>query len=111
MLIPILFHEVIINKCIVIVFISYTVYNPVCWGGGGCNRTRSGRVTFFPINAPGMGRFQLLNFGVLGYGLELRFSVVIAIIASLTLTITLKLNFSRYPSIHTNYIISHCTTL
>ena len=27
MLIPILFHEVIINKCIMIVFISYTVYN------------------------------------------------------------------------------------
>ncbi len=24
---------------------------------------------------------------------------------------TLKLNFSQYPSIHTNYIISHCTTL
>ena len=23
----------------------------------------------------------------------------------------LKLNFSQYPSIHTNYIISHCTTL
>ena len=22
-----------------------------------------------------------------------------------------KLNFSQYPSIHTNYIISHCTTL
>ena len=44
---------------------------------------------FFPINAPGMGRFKLLNFGVLGYGLELRFWVVIAIIVSLTLTITL----------------------
>ena len=45
---------------------------------------------FFPINAPGMGRFQLLNLGVLGtYGLELRFWVVIAIIVSLTLTITL----------------------
>ena len=26
-LIPILFHDVIINKCIMIVFISYTVYN------------------------------------------------------------------------------------
>ena len=26
-LIPIAFHEVIINKCIVIVFIPYTVYN------------------------------------------------------------------------------------
>ena len=23
----------------------------------------------------------------------------------------LKLNFSQYPSIHTNYIVSHCTTL
>ena len=44
---------------------------------------------FFPINAPGMGRFQLLNLGVLGYRLELRFWVVIAIIVSLTLTITL----------------------
>ena len=42
-----------------------------------------------PINAPGMGRFKLLNLGVLGYGLELRFWVVIAIIVSLTLTITL----------------------
>ena len=49
----------------------------------------SGRVIFFPINAPGMGRFQLLNLGVLGYWLELRFWVVIAIIVSLTLTITL----------------------
>ena len=36
-----------------------------------------------------MGRFQLLNLGVLGYELELRFWVVIAIIVSLTLTITL----------------------
>ena len=34
MLIPILFHEVIINKCIVIGFISR--------GGWVCNRTRSG---------------------------------------------------------------------
>ena len=50
---------------------------------------RSGRVIFFPINAPGMGRFQLLNLGGLGYGLELRFWGVIAIIVSLTLTITL----------------------
>ena len=49
----------------------------------------AGRVIFFPINAPGMDRFQLLNFGVLGYALELRFWVVIAIIVSLTLTITL----------------------
>ena len=46
-------------------------------------------VIFFPINAPGMDRFHLLNLGVLGYGLELRFWVVIAIIVSLTLTITL----------------------
>ena len=49
-----------------------------------------GSVIFFPINAPpGMGRFQLLNMGFLGYALELRFWVVIAIIVSLTLTITL----------------------
>ena len=47
-----------------------------------------GRVILFPINAPGMGRFQLLNLGVLGYGLELRFWIVIAIIVSLALTIT-----------------------
>ena len=44
---------------------------------------------FFPINAPDMDRFKLLNLGVLGYGLELIFWVVIAIIVSLTLTITL----------------------
>ena len=50
---------------------------------------RPGRVIFFPINAPGMGRFQLLNLVVLGYGLELRLLVVIAIIVSLTITITL----------------------
>ena len=50
---------------------------------------RAGRVIFFPINAPGLGRFQLLNLGGLGYGLELRFWVVIAIIVSLTITITL----------------------
>ena len=25
--------------------------------------------------------------------------------------VKLKLKFSQYPSIHTNYIISHCTTL
>ena len=49
----------------------------------------TGGVIFFPINAPAMGRFQLLNLGVLGYGLELRFWVVIAITVSLTLTITL----------------------
>ena len=44
---------------------------------------------FFPINALGMDCYQLLNLGVLGYGLELRFWVVIAIIVSLTLTTTL----------------------
>ena len=44
---------------------------------------------FFPINAPGMGRFQLLNLGGLGCGLDLRFWVVIAIIVSLKLTITI----------------------
>ena len=44
---------------------------------------------FFPINAPGMDCFQLLNLGCLGCGLELRFWVVIAIIVSLTITITL----------------------
>ena len=49
----------------------------------------AGSRNFFSINAPGMGRFQLLNLGGLGYGLELRFLVVIAIIVSLTLTITL----------------------
>ena len=48
-----------------------------------------GRVILFPINAPGVGRFQLLNLGFFGYVLELRFWVVIAIIVSLTLTITL----------------------
>ncbi len=58
----------------------------VCTGGRSLYRVG---VIFFPINAPGMGRFQLLNLGVLGYGLELRFWVVIAIIVSLTLTITL----------------------
>ena len=50
---------------------------------------RTASVIFFPIKAPGMGRFQLLNLGVLGYGIELRFWVVIALIVSLTLTITL----------------------
>ena len=48
-----------------------------------------GARNFFPINAPGMGRFQMLNLRVLGYGLELRFWGVVAIIVSLTLTITL----------------------
>ena len=47
----------------------------------------NGTRNFFPINAPGMGRFQLLNLRVFSYGLELRFWVVIAIIVSLTLTI------------------------
>ena len=40
--------------------------------------------SFFPINAPDVGRFQLFNLGVLGYGLELRFWVAIVIIISLT---------------------------
>ena len=53
------------------------------------SRPEIGTRNFFPINAPGMGRFQLLNLGFLGYGLELMFWVVIAIIVSLTLTITL----------------------
>ena len=53
------------------------------------NRTRTVRVIFFPINAPGMGSFKLFDLGVLGYELELRFWVVIAIIVSVTLTITL----------------------
>ena len=52
-------------------------------------RSPPSRVICFPINAPGMGRFQLLNLGGFGYGLELRFWVVIAIIVSPTLTITL----------------------
>ena len=39
------------------------------FGGMAAAGTRN----FFPINAPGMGRFQLLSLGVLGYGLELRF--------------------------------------
>ena len=47
------------------------------------------RIHFFPINAPGVGRFQLLNLGGLAYGLESRFWVVNAIIVCLTLTITL----------------------
>ena len=58
-------------------------------GYGSGHAVWPARVIFFPIIAPGMGRFQLLNLGVLGYGLELRFWVVIAIIVSLTLTITL----------------------
>ena len=51
-------------------------------------RQRTGRVIFFPINAPGMGRFQLPNLGVLGYWLGLRFCVVIVKIVFSTLTIT-----------------------
>ena len=35
-----------------------------------------GHVIFFPINAPGMGRFQLLNLGVLGYGLCVRVKIL-----------------------------------
>ena len=38
-------------------------------------------LTTVPINAPGMGRFELFNLRALDYGLELRFWVVIAIIA------------------------------
>ena len=55
----------------------------------GLGQDGPGRVIFFPINAPGVGRFRLFNLGVLGYGLQLRFRVVIAKIVSLTLTITL----------------------
>ena len=51
--------------------------------------TADGTRNFLSFNAPGMGRFQMLNLGVLGYRLELRFWVLIAIIVSLTLTITL----------------------
>ena len=40
---------------------------------------------FFPYQCSG----QLFDLGVLGYGLDLRFWVMIAIIVSLTLTITL----------------------
>ena len=54
-----------------------------------CVPTADGQRNVFPINAPGMGRFQLLNLGFLDYGLELRVWVVIAIIVSLTLTIIL----------------------
>ena len=48
-----------------------------------------GSVIIFPINAPGMSRFQLFYLGVLGFGLGLSVWVVIAVIVSLTLTITL----------------------
>ena len=32
-------------------------------------------------------------------------------IVSLFRPLSLKLTFRKYPAIHTNYIISHCTTL
>ena len=35
----------------------------------------------------------------------------IVLLSALRKTLSLKLQFSQYPSIHTNYIISHCTTL
>ena len=57
--------------------------------------TRPARVIFFPINDLGMGRFQMLNLGVLGYGLKLRGWVVIVIIGSLTLTITFTITTLR----------------
>ena len=62
---------------------AFRINSPATTGYGSVS------ISIFPINAPGMGRFQLLNLGGLGYGLELRFWVVIAIIVSLTLTITL----------------------
>ena len=43
-----------------------------------------------------MGRFQLFDLGVLGYGLDLRFWVVIEIIVSLTLSITLITTLYKY---------------
>ena len=46
-----------------------------------------GSIIFFPINAPGMGSFQLS--GLAGYGLGLGFWVVFTINVSLTLTLTL----------------------
>ena len=52
-------------------------------------RVFPGCVIFFPINAPGMGRFQLLNLGGFGLWVRVEVLVVIAIIVSLTLTITL----------------------
>ena len=45
----------------------------------------TGSVIFFLPMPPGMDRLQLLNLGVFGYGLELKFWVVIAIIISITL--------------------------
>ena len=39
----------------------------------------------FPIKSPGMGRFKLFYLVFLGYGLDVRFWVVIAIIVSLNL--------------------------
>ena len=58
---------------------------------GALKPERMGRVIYFPINAPGMGRFQILNFGVIP-GLEIRFWVVVAIIVSLTLVTLLNHN-------------------
>ena len=43
--------------------------------GGGAEPEATGRVIFFPINAPGMDRFQLLlKFG--GFGLWVRVEVL-----------------------------------
>ena len=39
-------------------------------------KSADGTRTFFPINAPGRDRFQLLNLGVLGYGLWVRVEVL-----------------------------------
>ena len=74
-------NSIVINVIIQIRVLDLLEYTDVYHTSGWRN--------FFPINAPGMGRLQLLNLGGLGYGLELRFWVVIAIIVSLTLTITL----------------------
>ena len=74
------------------------------------NGGRPACVIFFPINALGMGRFQLLNLGGLGYGLELRFWVVITIIVSLTLTITLittNTNRDNNPNCNPDPIPNH----
>ena len=38
---------------------------------------RPGRVIFFPINAPGMGRFQLVNFGD-RFGLCVRVKILVS---------------------------------
>ena len=42
---------------------------PLVTSSGGLVRLPAASVIFFPINAPGMGRFQQLNLGVLSYGL------------------------------------------